>query len=248
MTIEQRLIDALHELDDYRPSPDLFARVERSLAEDQAFRRRRLVSIISVVAGLALVSGWVGLSSQVGPTGRLVIQGWRLAVVFIAVAAAIVVVLAPNVRRFARSFVDEVFHLSPETGGRFLVVLDFAYYLIFAGLILVDADLWGLGRRLVLSAALEDLAFRLGFLLVVMGALHVVNIAFLPVLGLIYNSIVRSQLRRVAGEDAPPEAMQARVADRNARSLAIGLTVLAAALAVSLLAGAPVGALLELLS
>lgn len=244
MTIEQRLVDALDQLDTYQPSPDLFARVERSLAEDRAYRRRRIVIVLSILLGLAGVAAWVAVSAEQGQAGRLFIDGWRLALAFVAVAGAVVLSLAPHIRRFARSFVDDVFHLSPETGGKFLVVLDFAYYTAFMGLILVDADVWGLGERLLLYPALDDLASRLGSLLLAMGVLHAVNIAFLPVLGLIYNSIVRADARRRAGDQAPPESARARTVDRHARAFAVGLATLALALAASLLAGAPFGAIL----
>ena len=239
MSIERRLIDALHGVDDFEPSPDLFARVERSLAEDRAFRRRRFLVIVLVVAGLAVVGAWIGLSVTSGLTGRAFIEGWRLTVAYLALAGATVISVAPHIRRFGRSFIDDVFHLSPETGGRFLIVLDIAYYTAFTGLVLVDADAWGIGTRLLLLPSLEDLAFRYAMLLLAMGLLHAVNIAFLPVLGLVYNSIVRLDLRRRAGEQAPPESMRARSADRNARSFAIAIAVLALAVAFTLLVGGP---------
>lgn len=239
MTVEQRLADALRELDSFDPSPDLFARVERSVAEDRAFRRRRVMVVLLVILGLAVVVAWVVGSAQRGLAGHLFIDGWRLAIAFVALAACLVVALAPHIRRFGRSFVDDVFHLSPETGGRFLGVLDIAYYALFTGLILVDADVWGLGERLLLYPALDDFAFRLGSLLLVMGVLHAANIAFLPVLGLIYNSIVRSDLRRRAGDDAPTESARARAMDRNARGFAIGIAVTALAIAFAFATSVP---------
>lgn len=245
MTIERRLIDALHELDDFEPSPDLFARVEKSLVEDRAFRRRRLLIALSVIAGMSGVVTWVAVSANHGPSGNLVVDGWRLTLAYLALAGATVITLAPHIRRFGRSFIDDVFHLSPETGGRFLVVLDIAYYSAFLGLVLVDADVWGLDERLLLLPELEDLAVRYGLLLLAMGVLHAFNIVFLPVLGLIYNSIVRIDLRRRAGESAPPESVRARTADRNARAFAIGIAVLAVALVFTLLVGGPGGLILS---
>jgi hypothetical protein len=243
MTLEQRLTDALRQLDAVEPSPDLFARVERSLAQDRAFRRRRLTVAASILAGLLAVVTWVVVSTETGVDGNLFIDSWKLVVASLAVSFAILVALAPHIRRFGRSFIDDVFHLSPETGAKFLVVLDIAYYTAFTGLILVDADLWHLGETRLLFAALGDFVFRLGNLLGVMGLLHAINIAFLPVLGLIYNSIVRADLRRRAGDAAPPESKRARVADRNARSFAIAIAVLALSLVATLLVGGP-GALL----
>lgn len=242
MTVERRLSDALRELDAFDPSPDLFARVERSVAEDRVFRRRRMLAIVSTALGLATVAVWVITSARRGVTGALSIDGWRLAIAFVALAGGLVVALAPHIRRFGRSFVDDVFHLSPETGGRFLAVLDIAYYSLFAGLILIDADGWGLGESLLLYPALDDFAFRLGSLLAVMGVLHATNIAFLPALGLVYNSIVRSDLRRRAGDEArPTESTRARAMDRNARGLAIGIAVTALAIAFTIAVSVPGG-------
>lgn len=195
--------------------------------------------VLSAVLGLAVVSTWVAASVTRGLAGHLFIDGWRLALPFVALAGGLVFALAPHIRRFARSFVDDVFHLSPETGGYFLAVLDIAYYALFVGLIFVDADVWGLGERLLLYPALDDFAVRLGSLLLAMGVLHAVNIAFLPVLGLIYNSSVRSDLRRRAGDDAPPESARARVVDRNARAFAIGIAVTALAVAVTTATSVP---------
>lgn len=237
MRIEERLRDALHQVDGFEPSVDLFARFERSLDEDRAFRRRRLGVVAAATLGLSIVVAWVATSAKPGMAGSLFIDGWRLAVAYLALASAVVVAMAPHIRRFARSFVDDVFHLSPATGGKFLVVLDIAYYTAFAGLILVDADAWGLADRLLLLPALDDAAFRLGFLLFSMGVLHAVNIAFLPVLGLIYSSIVRRDLRRRAGDAAPPESMSAKRADSAARGFAVGVVALAVAVAISVLVG-----------
>ena len=111
--------------------------------------------------------------------------------------------------------------------------------------LLVDADLWGLGERLVLSSGLEDFVGRLAFLLLAMGLLHSVNLAAMPILGLIYNSLVRVDLRHGAGQDAPPESMRARVADRAAHGFAVGLAVIALSVLFTLVVGGQ-GALLDL--
>jgi hypothetical protein len=239
MTIEERLVEALSQIDDFQPSVDLFARVERSLDEDRAFRRRRLASLGAVTLSLTAVGVWLALSTSPGLAGHLFIDGWRVALAFLAIGGALIVALAPHIRRFARSFVDDVFHMSPATGGKFLAVLDIAYYVTFTGLILIDADNWALAERVILSAALDDLAFRIGFLLFTMGLLHAVNIATLPILGLIYSSIVRRDLRRRAGADAPGESIRALRADSAARGFAVGLIALAVALAISFVVGGP---------
>ena len=239
MTIEERLKEALHRVDEFEPSVDLFARFERSLDEDRAFRRRRTAVLAGVVFGLAAVATWVGLSAGRGANGAQFIDGWRIIVAYLAVAGAVIVALAPNIRRFARSFIDDVFHMTPQIGGRFITVLDIAYYTFFTGLLLVDADSWALTERLQLGSAIDDLAARVGFLLLAMGALHAINLAMLPILGLIHASTVRRDLRRRAGKHAPPESMAARRADSAARGFAVALVTVAVAMAISFLVGAP---------
>lgn len=240
MTVEQRLVDALHSLDNVEPSLDLFARVERSLADDRVFRRRRLtvIAVSLIILGSVIALVWTGIDAG----GDVTVDAWRLVVGYLTLAGGLIVGLAPNIRRFARSFVDDVFRLSPETGGRFLGVLDIAYYATFVGLALVDADGWHLGDRVDLFPALDEVFYRLGFLLLAMGLLHTVNLILMPVIGLIFNSIVRGAARFKAGAAAPHESLRAKIADRNARSFAIGLIVLAVALLFTLMMG-PIGGL-----
>ncbi len=237
MTIEQRLVGALRELDDFVPSPDLYARVERSLADDRKMRRRRFNIAVSALGGLAAVIAWVAMSAQPDASGRQTIDGWKLALAFITVGGAIVVALAPHLRRFGRSFIDEVFYLSPNTSDKFLAVLDIAYYAAFTGMVLVDADVWGLGERLVLSAGLEAVVGRIAFILLAMGLLHSVNLVALPVIGLIYNSLVRTDLRHRAGGNAPQLSMRALNADRAAHAFAIALAVIALSVLFTLVVG-----------
>lgn len=226
MTLESRLREALHEVDRFQPSVDLFARVKRSVAEDARFRRRRATAIAGFAAVAALTSAFLA-SSVRRVDGTLMIATTNLVMTRVALSVVLLVVLAPNIRRFAVSYVDDVFHLSPETGARFLAVLDVAYYLFFSGLLLVDADVWNLGSEVPLAAGLEEAAWNVGLFLVVMGVLHAVNIASLPVLGLIFNATTRRVLRARAGADAPPESMRARRADGNARGMTAALVVLA---------------------
>lgn len=239
MSIEQRLVEALHDADPVEPSPDLFARLERSIEEDRAFRRRRLTFAAILAVGAGAVTTWIAFNLETGLSSQLVIDSWKVVVAFLFVAGGVIVGLAPHIRRFARSYVDDVFHLSPDTGGHFLSILDIAYYLVFVGLVLVDADLWKLGDTLRLDAALEDFVGRLAFLLLAMGVLHALNIAFLPVIGVVYNSIVRRVLRVAAGESAPRETLRARTIDRHARSFAVAVAVLVAAIVFSLILSAP---------
>ena len=169
-----------------------------------------------------------------GPRG-VSIAAWEIELFRFSVLGVLVIVLAPNIRRFARSYVAEIFHLSPETGYRFLAVLDVAYYLIFIGLMLVNADFGPPEFEIPLARALNDTAVAFGFFLLAMGLLHATNIVALPFIGLIFNSVTRLALRGEAGNAAPPETRRAKSADRHVRAMVIGLVVAALALAVTLL-------------
>jgi len=240
MTIEERLSEALHEADHFEPSPDLFARVGRSITEDLAHRKRIFRIYLSVVLGLVLSLGYFSLVASSGPEG-VTVAAWEIKLFEIAVLGALVIALAPNIRRFARSYVADIFHLSPETGDRFLAVLDVAYYLVFFGLILVDADFGPPEIELSLAAALDQTAVAFGFLFLAMGLLHAVNITAMPFIGLIFNSVTRLALRREAGDTAPPETLRARSVDRNARAFVIALVVVILSLVVTLLVGPVLG-------
>ena len=243
MTIEERLTDALREADRFEPSPDLFARVGRSITEDLAHRKRLLRINMSIFLGLVLSIVYFGVVMSSGPNGPTV-AAWEIELFQVAVLGVLVIALAPNIRRFARSFVADVFHLSPETGDRFLAVLDVAYYLVFAGLILVNADFGPPDVELALGSALNATAGAFGAFLLVMGLLHAANIVALPFIGLMVNSVTRLALRREAGVSAPPETLRAKSADRNARALVIALVVASLALVVTVLMGPVLGGVL----
>lgn len=232
MTIEDRLRDALREADQVEPSVDLFERLTLSLEEDRARRRRLVTAIGATVLCLALMSAY-SLWAFGESSGT--VMGWKVVIPQLAISAVLIVALGPNIRRFAAGFVDDVFHLTPETGRRFLAVLDIAYYLTFTGLVLVDADVWHLSMEMPVASLLEASARRVAFLLLAMGMLHAVNIASLPILGLVYNSVARAHLRRT--RTVPPEMPSARTADRNARAFAIGVVVTLLAVVAGLVMG-----------
>ena len=239
MTTEERLVEALQQVDSYRPSPDLYARLERSIEEDRRHRRRILGWAAGVAAFAALVTAWVAISVREGPAGDPTIEGWRLALAYLAVVAGVVVGLGPHLRRFGEGFLEGVFWLHPPTGRTFVRVLDVAYYAAFTGLALADADQWRLDQAIDLWGGLENRLDNLGLVLLVMGVLHTVNVLGLPILGLVFNSIVRRDSRRRAGDSAPPESPRARLIDNKVQTIAIVLVVLALAFAFTLLVGGP---------
>jgi hypothetical protein len=56
---------------------------------------------------------------------------WILELVTAGALIATVIVLGPFIKRFGRSYAAEVFRANPNTGKSFIVLMDFAYYLIF---------------------------------------------------------------------------------------------------------------------
>ena len=116
-------------------SPDLFARVKGSI-EDET-KRRAWRRQVGAVAGVA-VAGLLGLIASVTDyqEGELLMTWWILELLTTAVLVTVVIVLGPFIKRFGRSYAAEVFRSNPSTGKSFLVLMDFAYYLIFGAYIL----------------------------------------------------------------------------------------------------------------
>lgn len=215
MSLEQRLQDALHSADSYQPSPDLFARVARSVEEDTAHRRRVMKVFLVISAAAVLLALFTGVNISTGPTGRPLISAWVLEVVETAVMIGILLALGPSIRRFGQNYVDEVFRISEGTGRRFLRLLDIAYYLVFAGVILTSAEIANLGIDVLLSVGLEESLTRIALMLLVMGALHATTLIILPGIGFIYSSLIwrgyRDGLGRGTAPPSPGAAQSARV-------------------------------------
>lgn len=216
MTVEQLLTDALHGADDYAPSPDLFAKVQRSIGEAAAHRRRVRRGLAWAAAGLAVAAVWVAALLDVAD-GQVTDTWWVIDVLASAVLLVAVVVLGPLIRRFGRELTLEVFRSNRATSQRFLVLLDIAYYLVFGAFILMTTTFsppsdWA-GD---LASLLEYEFLRIGGLLLIMGILHAITIAVLPVMGLIFASNWRRAARTRLGTEAPEPNPKAEQADRVA--------------------------------
>jgi hypothetical protein len=200
MTVEDRLIAALRATDEVEPSPDLWSRVVHSIEEDRAHRRRVRLSV-AVTAGIVAVLTAIGvLSLTDGPLGRHV----RPAVFEVLTTLALVslvLVLGPAIRRFGRGYADDLWPADPSVPVALTRLLDVAYYLVFAGYILLSVDLTFAESDVSHSACLladpscvalgdqlQVAAVRIGGVLVAMGVLHAVTIMVLPFLALISNS------------------------------------------------------------
>ncbi|MBT8247165.1 MAG: hypothetical protein KJN73_05080 [Acidimicrobiia bacterium] len=241
MNIEQLLTDALQGADEYLPSPDLFAKVQRSIEEDAAHRRRVRRSLLVAAAGLAVAVAWVAAFLDFGD-GTATMPWWTLELLTAAILVAVVIVLGPLIRRFGAELTLDVFRSNRATSQRFLSLLDIAYYLVFIAFILMTTSFsaqpeWG--DRLV--AQLEHEVMRVGGLLLVMGILHALTIAVLPVMGLVFASNWRRAARRKLGASAPAPVLSAEKADRVATIIVWSAAVLVALQFVMLVVPALLG-------
>ena len=130
MSVEQLLRDTLHRADTYQVSPDLFARVRRSIAEDRAHRRRVRAAVAWSLAGLLSVAVYLVALAEV-VDGRVTWPWWALEALTAAILITLILVLGPLIRRFGGIFASSVFVAHPSTARHFLRVLDVAYYLVF---------------------------------------------------------------------------------------------------------------------
>jgi hypothetical protein len=126
-------------------------------------------------------------------------QWWVLEIITIVVLAVVVAVLGPLIKRFGRAYAADVFRANPRTGKSYLVLMDFAYYLIFVAYILFavkwEPDTgW---EQEVNAEQLQASVMRLGGLLLLMGLLHGLNVLTLPIIGRIFTLN-----RRLDDEDA----------------------------------------------
>jgi hypothetical protein len=188
MSVEQHLREALHRADDYAPSPDLFARVQRSIEEAHAHRRRVRIAAGAVGAGLAVVAG-LSRGARRGVRRAAVWPWWSLELLTTVLLVIAVLTLGPLIRRFGRIYVTTVFRANPPTAMRFLSLLDVAYYLAFSSFVLMTITIEPYPSWLAPSGTAEVLTHqlaRLGGLALLMGLLHSLTIVVLPVLGLVF--------------------------------------------------------------
>jgi hypothetical protein len=225
MTLEQLLTDTLHSADDYAPSPDLFAKVQRSIEEDNARRGRLRRTIIRFGAAVAAVAVFLLATVRV-ESGQVEMSFTSLELLVTAVMVAIVAVMGPAIRRFGETYERAVFASNPDTGTQVLRLLDVAYYLIFGAYIVMSLmfeppqDLSLLDRQFTDQLLFE--AERLGGLLLVMGVLHVGLLIALPVVGLVHSANLR---RARIAEGATSDD---KVAAKTDRGVTLGVWVVAA--------------------
>jgi hypothetical protein len=239
MTIEARLSAALASYDDLADSPDLFARVSRSIEADLEHRRRVRIAAGSsaAVIGAVAVSGWL-LAER--PGGVVLVPRWWVEAVGVLAMMALVIAVGRVLRRIGGPFVESCFAADGDTARHFLQLVDIAYWLVSAGLVLVTVSLRELGGSRRLTAELDGLVDRVGLLAMLTGSLHAVMFTLLPFIGLVFGVTRRRVWRLRAGTGLEDEPDDVRLADRVVRAAAI-IAFIAAAGAALLVIGILIG-------
>jgi hypothetical protein len=199
-TLEERLRDALHDGGAAATeSPDLFARVELSIADDRRLRRQHaaLRGVIACATG-AVVAVLVAVIDR--REGEVLMAWWILEVLTTALLVVIACWLGPLIKRFGRSYAADVFRANPRTGKSFVMLTDVAYYLIFFSYILftityAPRESWA---ETVNAQQLQHETARVAGILLIIGVLHGVNLLAMPVMGRLLT------LNRRLDEQTPP--------------------------------------------
>jgi len=180
-------------------SPDLFARVQLSIVDDRRLRRqrRRRAGVLGCLLA-AVTAVVVAVTDR--REGELLMDWWVLELLTTLALAGIALWLGPLIKRFGRSYAADVFRANPRTGKSFIVLTDFAYYLIFFSYILFTLSFeakgsWG---QTVSAPQLQHETARVAGILLIIGVLHSVNLLAMPVMGRLLT------LNRRLDEATPP--------------------------------------------
>ena len=116
-------------------------------------------------------------------------EWWILELITVGVMVALVGVLGPLIKRFGKAYAADVFRANPRTGKSYLVLMDFAYYMIFGAYILFVIK-WEPDQgweQTVNAEQLQGSVVRIGGMLLLMGLLHGLNVLTLPMIGRIFT-------------------------------------------------------------
>lgn len=196
--LEARLRDALYAGAQVEESSDLFARVKGSIEDDA--RRRNWRRRVAVITGTALAAFAALVAAVTDFREGELFMDWRiLELLTTALLVAIVIVLGPFIKRFGKSYAAEVFRANPGTGKSFIVLMDFAYYLVFGAYVLFTPVLnppetWGAYAN---AAQVKVEIMKVAGMLLLMGVLHGVNLLLLPIIGrlLMLNKQLDQEMR-----------------------------------------------------
>lgn len=189
--LEDRVHDALADDQERVASPDLFERVVASIADDRS-RRQRVRSTLIVGGGRLAAAAALVLIFTPRDNGGMHMPWWILEAATTAALVAVALWLGPFIKRFGRAYAADVFHDNPLTGKSYIVLTDIVYYLIFAAYILFTVQLqprepdWGFGGMVSAAQVKEELT-KVGGILLIIGALHGLNIVIMPMLGRLFS-------------------------------------------------------------
>jgi hypothetical protein len=114
---------------------------------------------------------------------------WILELVFVVVMVGVLGVLGPLIKRFGKAYAADVFQANPRTGKSYLVLMDFAYYMIFGAYVLFvirwEPDTGWASE--VNADQMQASVVRLGGMVLLMGLLHGLNVLSLPLIGRIFT-------------------------------------------------------------
>lgn len=182
------------------PSADLFERVNAGIAADRRRRRARRGLGVALCGGAAVIAALT--ITFVYRNGEPHMDWWILEIIAAVILGAIALLLGPFIKRFGRSYAADVFRSNPSTGKSFIVLTDFAYYLIFTAYIaftttIVRPNDW---TATVGAEQVQHNIIRVGGILLIIGLLHGVNLLVLPIIGrlLTLNRRLDQQMRELA--------------------------------------------------
>jgi hypothetical protein len=212
--LEERLRDALSAgAEQIEESPDLFARIKGSIEDERqrrAWRRRVARSTAAAVAALMALVAYVTEYRE----GALLMDWWILELITAGLLVVIVIVLGPFIKRFGRSYAAEVFRANPTTGKSFIVLMDFAYYLVFGAYVLFTPVFKQLSSwaPTVNAVQLKDETMKVAGIFLLMGVLHGVNLLILPIIGrlLMLNRQLDMQMREAERGQPPADTLKDR--------------------------------------
>jgi hypothetical protein len=184
--LETRLHDALGDAGAHtQPSPDLFARVVGSIADDRS-RRRHVRTVALLWAGGVTLAALLTVTLTPKDEEGLHMPWWILELATNLVLVAIAIWLGPFIKRFGRAYAADVFHDNPLTGKSYIVLTDIVYYLIFTAYILFTIRL-AYDDGDVDPTLVKFELVRIGGILLIIGILHGLNIVIMPMLGRLFS-------------------------------------------------------------
>ena len=112
-------------------------------------------------------------------------EWWVLELIKFLALIVLAIGLHQLIRRFGKNYVGDIFRSTPQVGRNFIILADFAYYLIFGAYTLFNVNFdpqedW---VATVGASQLEEFVFSLAGICLIIGILHGLNVFVLPFIG-----------------------------------------------------------------